>query len=70
MRNCFVAFKSAAETLHFFKEWVFAERAAPIEEKTMVFECGSYADDIWRKWVIDVDADLAKLGASWCTRCI
>ena len=28
----------------------------------MVFECGSYADDIWRKWVIDVDADLAKLG--------
>lgn len=61
VRNRFVAFRDAAETLRFFLEWDAAEAAASLADKTMVFECGSYADDIQRKWVIDVDADLAKL---------
>lgn len=61
VRNSFVAFRDAAETLLFFSQWSAAEAAASIKTKTMVFECGSYAPDIERKWVVDVDADLSKL---------
>ena len=61
VRNSFVAFRDATETLRFFSEWSAAEAAASLQTKTMVFECGSYASDIARKWVVDVDADLSKL---------
>lgn len=59
--NRFVAFMDARETLRFFGEWSAAEASAAMQEKTMVFECGSYAADILRKWVIDIDIDLSKL---------
>ena len=45
VRNCFVAFKNAAETLQFFWEWSLAERAAAIEVVASVLTDASVSTD-------------------------